>query len=337
MVTLLKYNYFYFIGGIMDKPNSDQFLEERIQDLTRLYLSHSISKEEFEFKKKEIINLSHKITIKDIKNEINLKNNNSNQLFTIIPLFLLIIGAFLLFLYLRNRIDFMPLLESLGRSNIPLIAAFFIGLMTAISPCPLATNITAIAYASKKIGNKKHTLLVGIIYTIGRMIIYIGIAAIIVWIGLSAFSLSIILQKYGKVLLGPLMLVFGILMLGIINLSFGKSNNKLTKLKEYLAKKGLIGSLFLGMLFALAFCPISGVFYFGMLIPLAIQNSDPILIPSIFAIATGLPVIIFSLVLVFSVSKMGEVMKKVQTFEKWMRKSVAVIFIAVGIYYIFLI
>ncbi|HII95790.1 MAG TPA: sulfite exporter TauE/SafE family protein, partial [Candidatus Methanofastidiosum sp.] len=117
----------------------------------------------------------------------------------------------------------------------------------------------------------------------------------------------------------------------------GKSSERIAKLKEYLSEKGLIGSLLLGMLFALAFCPISGVFYFGMLIPLALQNSDPIIIPSIFAIATGLPVIIFSLILVFSVSKMGEVMKKVQTFENWMRKAVAVIFIAVGIYYIFLI
>ena len=160
------------------------------------------------------------------------------------------------------------------------------------------------------------------------MIVYISIAAVIVWIGISTFSISITLQKYGKVLLGPFMLLFGILMLNIFNISFGRSSDKISKLKEYLSEKGLIGSLLLGMLFALAFCPISGVFYFGMLIPLAIQNSDPILIPSIFAIATGLPVIIFSLILVFSVSKMGEVMKKVQTFEKWMRKAVAVIFIA---------
>ncbi len=266
------------------------------------------------------------------------KSATSNKFFFIIPLILIIFGVsyFLLF-NLFNNISLMPLLESLGRSNISLIAAFFIGLMTAISPCPLATNITAIAYISKKIGNSKHTFLVGILYTFGRMIVYIGIAALIVWIGISTFSLSITLQKYGKLFLGPLMLIFGILMLNIFNISFGKSSERISKLKEYLSEKGLIGSLLLGMLFALAFCPISGVFYFGMLIPLALQNSDPIIIPSIFAIATGLPVILFSLILVFSVSKIGDVMKKVHTFEKWMRKAVAVIFIGVGIYYIFLI
>ena len=320
----------------MDQSNDGRVLDDKIQQLTKLYMSHAISKDEFESRKKEITDL-YSITLKKSTKDISPERKYSNKLFFIIPLFLVLIGAVYSLHNMGSAISLMPLFESLGRSNIPLIAAFFIGLMTAISPCPLATNITAIAYTSKKIGNSKHTLLVGILYTIGRMIVYIGIAAVIVWVGISTFSISIGLQKYGKVLLGPLMLLFGILMLNIFNISFGKSSERIAKLKEYLSEKGLFGSLLLGMLFALAFCPISGVFYFGMLIPLALQNSDPIIIPSIFAIATGLPVVIFSLILVFSVSKMGDVMKKVQIFEKWMRKVVAVIFIAVGIYYIFLI
>ena len=321
----------------MDQSKNDRELDLKIQQLTKLYLYHSISNDEFESRKKEIINSYSTDNLKESTNEISPNKKYSNKVLIFIPLFLLLVGAVYVLYSIKDTISFMPLLESLGRSNIPLIAAFFIGIMTAISPCPLATNITAIAYTSKKIGNRKHTLLVGIIYTIGRMIVYIGIAAIIVWVGISTFSISIALQKYGKLLLGPLMLIFGILMLNIFHISFGKSSERIAKLKEYLSEKGLIGSLLLGMLFALAFCPISGVFYFGMLIPLAIQNSDPIIIPSVFAIATGLPVIIFSLILVFSVSKIGDVMKKVQTFEKWMRKAVALIFIAVGIYYIFLI
>jgi len=321
----------------MDQSKNDRELDLKIQQLTKLYLCHSISKDEFESRKKEIINSYSTDNLKESTNEISPNKKYSNNILIFIPLFLLLVGAVYVLYSIKDTISFMPLLESLGRSNIPLIAAFFIGIMTAISPCPLATNITAIAYTSKKIGNRKHTLLVGIIYTIGRMIVYIGIAAIIVWVGISTFSISIALQKYGKLLLGPLMLIFGILMLNIFHIGFGKSSERIAKLKEYLSEKGLIGSLLLGMLFALAFCPISGVFYFGMLIPLAIQNSDPIIIPSVFAIATGLPVIIFSLILVFSVSKIGDVMKKVQTFEKWMRKAVALIFIAVGIYYIFLI
>lgn len=279
---------------------------------------------------------------KSINNSDNKKGTFSKRNFfdkaiTLIPLILIIAVITLLLLNSEIKEYFMSQLESLGRNNIPLIAAFFLGLMTAISPCPLATNITAIAYISKKIGNSKSTLLVSIFYTLGRMIIYIGIAAVIVWIGLSTFSISMVLQKYGKIILGPMLLIFGVLMLGIFNLSIGKSGDRLNKIKESLSEKGVIGSLLLGMLFALAFCPISGVFYFGMLIPLALQNSDPILIPSIFAVATSLPVILFSLILVFSFSKIGDVMRKVQLIEKWLRKAVAIIFIIVGIYYIFLI
>lgn len=230
--------------------------------------------------------------------------------------------------------SFMAFMEAMGASSIPVVAAFFIGLMTAISPCPLATNITAIAYASKRIDNSKHTLLVGFLYTLGRMLTYVLIASFIVWFGMSTQTIALFLQKYGEKLLGPLLLIIGIIMLDIIKMNFFKSSNKLAKLKEELANKGFIGSFLLGVIFALAFCPFSAVLFFGMLIPIALKAGDGLIIPSVFAFATGLPVIIFSFILVYSVSKLGAIMDKVQAFEKWMRKIVAGIFIIAGLYYI---
>lgn len=227
-------------------------------------------------------------------------------------------------------------MESMGTSNIPLLAAFFIGLMTAISPCPLATNITAIAYASKHIENKKKTLLVGALYTLGRMFTYVILASLIVWFGLNTPVIALFLQKYGDRLLGPLLIIIGIVMLDIIKLNIIKDNNWLRNLKEKFANKGYIGSFLLGALFALAFCPFSAVLYFGMLIPLALKAGDGLLIPSVFAIATGLPVIVFSILLVISVSKLGKIMNKIQTFEMWMRKGVAIIFLLVGTYYVYI-
>ncbi len=229
--------------------------------------------------------------------------------------------------------DLMAFMEAMGTSNIPLLAAFFIGLMTAISPCPLATNITAIAYASKKIDNSKHTTIVSLLYTLGRMFTYVAIASLIVWFGVNVQSISLFLQKYGERILGPVLIIIGVIMLDIIKINLFKSNAKLDSLKEKLAKKGFLGAFLLGVIFALAFCPFSGVLFFGMLIPLAINAGDGLLIPSVFALATGLPVIILSLILVYSVSKLGTIMNKIQTFEKWMRKIVAVTFIIVGIYY----
>jgi len=229
--------------------------------------------------------------------------------------------------------DLMLFMESMGSNNIALIAAFFIGLMMAISPCPLATNITAIAYISKKMDNSKHTLLVGFIYTLGRMFTYVLLASIIVYLGVQTQTISLFLQKYGERMLGPLLIVIGVVMLNVIRLNFLKNSERLNKIKEKLAKKGLLGSFVIGVIFALTFCPFSAVLFFGMLIPLAISTGDGFLIPSVFAFATGLPVIIFSIILVKSVTKLGLVMNKIQLFEKLMRKIVAVIFILMGIYY----
>ena len=227
----------------------------------------------------------------------------------------------------------MAFMESMGTSSIPLVAAFFIGLMTAISPCPLATNITAIAYASKRINNSKHTLIVGFLYTFGRMFTYVLLASLIVWFGLNTQFISLFLQKYGEKILGPLLIILGVVMLDVLKFKFLKESNKLNKLKEKLADKGFLGSFLLGVIFALAFCPFSAVLFFGMLIPLALRAGDGLIIPSIFAFATGLPVIIFSFVLVFSISKLSAIINKVQLFEKWTRKIVSIIFIVVGIYY----
>lgn len=227
----------------------------------------------------------------------------------------------------------MAFMEAMGTGSIPLLAAFFIGLMTAISPCPLATNITAIAYASKKIDNSKHTIIVSLLYTLGRMFTYVILASLIVWFGVNVQAVSLFLQRYWERVIGPTLIIIGIIMLGIIRINLFKSSAKLNALKEKLAKKGFIGSFLLGVIFALAFCPLSGVLFFGMLIPLAIKAGDGILIPSVFAIATGLPVIILSLILVHSVSKLGKIMNKIRTFEEWMRKMAAVTFIIVGVYY----
>jgi cytochrome c-type biogenesis protein len=235
----------------------------------------------------------------------------------------------------------LAFMEVMGTSSFPLLAAFFIGLMTAISPCPLATNITAIAYVSKKLDSGKHTILVGIFYTLGRMFTYVVVASLIVWFGLNMQFVSLSLQKYGSIVLGPLLIVIGIVMLDIIKMnkifrfkdSVAEKKSQLSKIKETLAKKGLLGSFLLGIIFAMAFCPFSAVLFFGMLIPIAIKAGDGIIIPSIFALATGLPVIIFAFILAYGIGRLGNIMNKVQTFEKWTRKIAAIVFVIIGVYY----
>jgi cytochrome c-type biogenesis protein len=233
--------------------------------------------------------------------------------------------------------DFMSFMETMGTSGVPVVAAFFIGLMMAISPCPLATNITAIAYISKHIDNSRHTLVVGLLYSLGRVVTYVAIASVIVFFGLNIQLIALFLQKYGELLIGPLLIVIGILMLEILPIpGFGGNSpwsGSMTRLSERLSKKGYAGSFLLGVLFSLSFCPFSAVLFFGMLIPLALSAGDAILIPAVFALATALPVIVFSLLLATSASQVGKMMKKVTGFEFWLQRAVAVVFIVVGIYY----
>ncbi|MBN2517376.1 MAG: sulfite exporter TauE/SafE family protein [Candidatus Altiarchaeota archaeon] len=232
--------------------------------------------------------------------------------------------------------DFMGFMEAMGTSNIPIIAAFFIGLMTAISPCPLASNIAAIAYTSRKMQSAKATLITGFLYTLGRVFTYTTIAVLIVWAGLSTRSISLALQQYGDIILGPLMIFAGVVMLEIVKLKL-PSSGRMDSLKAKLAQKGYLGAFFLGAVFALAFCPFSAVLFFAMLIPIAMRAGDAIIIPSVFAFATGLPVIILSIILAKSVSKLASAVKKVQKAEAYMRKAVGVIFLVIGGYYLILV
>ena len=216
--------------------------------------------------------------------------------------------------------------------NIPILTAFLLGVLTSISPCPLATNITAIAYISKEIKTAKHTLLNGIFYTLGRGASY-TILATLIYFGLSAFQISSIFQGWGDKVLGPVLIIIGLIMFGVIKINFGKGGEKIEKIKIWLAQKGFIGSFLLGMLFALAFCPYSGVLFFGALIPLVLKSAEGLLLPPIFAFGTGLPVIIFSFIIAFAVQKLGQVFQIMQKIEKVMRYSVATIFIIAGAYY----
>lgn len=228
----------------------------------------------------------------------------------------------------------MGAMEVLGTSGIPLVAAFFIGLLMSFSPCPLATNITAIAFISKRVGDSKHTLLIGALYAAGRMAAYIGLTALIVYAGLNIQAISLFLQKYGEKLLGPFLVIMGILMLEIVDIPFIGGRGWLQKIELYLGEKGYIGAILLGVIFALALCPFAAVLFFGMLIPIALKTGDALFVPAVFAIATALPVLVISLVLREGVNRVSGMMTSVQKMEKWITWGVTAVFIIVGLYYI---
>lgn len=222
----------------------------------------------------------------------------------------------------------------IDNSTAPAFTAFLLGLLTAISPCPLATNIAAIGYISKDIENRRRIFRNGVLYTIGRVIAYTVLGIVLISIlkeGASVFGIQKALGKWGELLLGPLLVVIGLFMLFGQKLNipqFGFNGNG-----EELARKGGWGALLLGVLFAMAFCPSSGVLYFGMLIPMSVTANTGWLLPALFAIATALPVLAISWILAFSVEIIGEFYGKLRTLQKWLNIIVGVLFAGVGVYY----
>lgn len=220
----------------------------------------------------------------------------------------------------------------LENSTMPWLSAFVLGLMTAISPCPLATNITAVGFISKDIENRNRVFLNGLLYTLGRAISY-TVLAIIIYLGADQFKFSGFFQLYGEKIIGPLLIIIGMFMLDIIKINFPGLSG-ITSRMESKTKWGYFDAILLGMVFALAFCPYSGVLYFGMLVPMTVASASGLYLPFVFALATGIPVIIFAWILAFSVGSIGGVYNKMKNFEIWFRRVIAVLFIIVGVYYV---
>jgi cytochrome c-type biogenesis protein len=221
--------------------------------------------------------------------------------------------------------------ELAQNQEMPLLAALALGLLTAIAPCPLATNITATAFIAKTINNQKKVLLSGLLYTLGRMFSYTLIGSII-YFGASTFQIAKLLQGNGEKYIGFVLVILGLIMLDIIKLNFIKGGNCIEKLSDKFKTKGLLGAFLLGALFALAFCPYSGALFFGMLIPMTIKSG--LAMPVLFSIGTGLPVILFAFVIAFSMEKLGMYFKAITKIEKIMRIAAGIIFIITGLYYI---
>ena len=223
-------------------------------------------------------------------------------------------------------------------STTPALTAFLLGLLTAVLPCPLATNIAAIGFIGKDIENRRRIFRNGLLYTFGRVIAYtlLGIVLILVLKeGSNLFGIQRFIGKYGERILGPALLLIGLFILFGSKLklpSFGFKGDG-----EGLARKGGWGALLLGMLFAMAFCPTSGVFYFGMLIPMSATVTAGYLLPVLFAIATALPVLAVAWILAFSIQHIGGFYGKMQTIQKWLNRIVGGVFSIIGVYYCIII
>jgi threonine/homoserine/homoserine lactone efflux protein len=220
----------------------------------------------------------------------------------------------------------------LENSTMPWFTALVLGLMTAITPCPLAMNITAVGFISRDIEDRHRVFINGLLYTLGRAITYTAIA-LVIFFGADQLKFSGFFQQHGEKIVGPLLVIIGLFMLDVFRINFPSLGGLASRMQNK-KKWSYADAILLGLLFALAFCPYSGVLYFGMLVPLTVSSTSGLYLPIVFALATGIPVIIFAWIIAYTISGIGSVYNRLKNFEIWFRRIVAVLFIVVGIYYI---
>lgn len=211
-------------------------------------------------------------------------------------------------------------------------SALWLGILTSISPCPLATNIAAISYIGRRVGNARHVVATGLLYAAGRTVAYWGLAVVLVASVLSVPKVGQFMQQWMPLFLGPILIVVGMLLLGLIEVSFGGAGMS-DSMRRRIDALGIWGALPLGAMFALAFCPTSAALFFGSLLPLAFRIKSSIALPVLYGVGTALPVLVFAVLLAASVQAVSKAYQVLARAEWWARVLTGWIFIGVGIYY----
>ncbi len=213
-------------------------------------------------------------------------------------------------------------------------SALWLGILTSISPCPLATNIAAVSYVGKRVGRPSMVLISGLLYTLGRALSYFVVALIVVESLISVPAVSMFLQHRMNQLLGPVLLLVGVLLLDIIPWPWiGRGRGVSAGLRARVDRLGVFGAGLLGLLFALTFCPVSAALFFGSLVPLALRHESSVLLPSLYGVGTALPVVVFSAVIAFAANRVSRAFDVLTRAEPWMRRVTAVLFIVIGGYF----
>ena len=202
---------------------------------------------------------------------------------------------------------------------IAIVSAFWLGILTSVSPCPLATNIVAISYIGRKVTSTKRVFFSGLLYTAGRMIAYLALGILLIFSILSSPQLSFFLQKNMNKFLGPILIIAGMILLDLIQINFLKFETG-ERTQRWVDTMGIWGAFLLGIIFALSFCPVSAALFFGSLIPIALTTQSGLVMPAVYGVATGLPVFIFALLLASGMERVSQVYKKTVKFEIWIRR-----------------
>ncbi len=212
------------------------------------------------------------------------------------------------------------------------VTALWLGILTSVSPCPLATNVAAISYITRHVGSPGTVLWYGLSYTAGRMVTYLGLSIAIVG-GISSMpEVSHFLQQSMNKIMGPILILVGMVLLDMIRFQIPELFTS-GRLERIAGKKGAWTASLLGMLFALSLCPVAAALFFGALIPLAVKHGSHIVMPSLYGLGTGMPVVAFAFIIAFWAQHVGKIFDRIKRIESWAQSVTGITFISIGVYY----
>lgn len=212
--------------------------------------------------------------------------------------------------------------------------ALWLGILTSISPCPLATNVAAVSFISRESVSPRRVFLSGLLYTLGRMTSYAVLGVLLVNSIAAAFETAGTLQRIMNPVLGGFLLISGLILLRILPIP-AFTTGAGDAVARRLANHGLWGAFLLGALFALSFCPVSAALFFGSLLPVAVKTGSGIMVPWLYGMGTALPVLVFAVLLGIGLNKVAQAFDKLTAIEKWARLATGLVFVCLGMYYLY--
>ncbi len=219
----------------------------------------------------------------------------------------------------------------MGEWIIAVSGALWLGVLTSLGPCTLATNVVAIAYVGRRVERPWEVLVGGLVYAIGRALAYVALAVAMLSLALSTPRTSLWLQHYMPQLLGPILVVVGLALLQLIRIPWPSFLDS-KKTEDLAMLSGPLGPFLLGVLFALTFCPTSAVLFFGSLIPLALNAGSRVALPLAFGLGTALPVVVLATGVALVAGWVGPAYVAAQRIERKARLATGIVFLVIGCY-----
>ena len=219
--------------------------------------------------------------------------------------------------------------------NIPIASALLFGLIGSTAPCQLSSSAATLAFLSRGAADPRKVWAQTLAYVAGKMTVYLIVGGVMVMLGLQLNQISqtaIPVIGLARRAMGPLLIIVGLFMLGLLNIQLSVGARLSTWLDKKVGRqRGILPAYLMGIAFSFAFCPTLFWLFFGLTIPLAIASTGGIVLPAVFAIGTALPIIGLAALMASGAINLSQFLKRFKAADVWIQRATGIIFILIGL------